>query len=247
MSATAESVDSELLILVDASRTGLRNGEFSALLEGYSNALTSSEVLDSIASGATGKIAVSLSFFNTRRNESAGIPWMVIGSAAEAQAFATGLQNLSRPRSGSFRYQQALEQSLLSFGTETGGPIDNGFQSAVQIVEVAGARRLPGNVAGATDQALAQGVDMIGATVVGRRSGRLDSYYADNVIGGGVGDVVASVSSSPVGAGLADVLEDQLSYSVGGGAISSVPEPSSAILAFSSMGMFFLFGRKRRA
>ncbi|MEP4078102.1 DUF1194 domain-containing protein [Haloferula sp.] len=249
-SATAESVDSELLLLVDVSNGGLKRGEFDRLIDGYADALTSSSVLDSIASGATGKIAVSLSFYGVRNaGAAAGVDWMSIGSLAEAQIFASQLRSLSQPLAGSYSYQDALTQGLIGMGDETGGP-DNGFQSAVQIVEVAGSTRPGGNpreTAAASANALTQGVDMIGATVVGNRADQLEGFYASNIIGGSVGAVTASVSNSAVDGGLSSILTSQLSESVGGGAIAAVPEPSSAILLMSSMGFFLLFSRNRAA
>lgn len=242
-SATAESVDSELLLLVDVANGGLKKGEFDILMQGYASALTSTQVIDSIASGKIGRIAVSLSYYGTSPDQSAGIPWMAIGSAAEAQVFANRLISQVQPDGGKFTYEEALAQGVLSFGTETGGPADNGFQSAVQIVEVVSASRPKGDVAGATAFALSQGVDMIGATLAGENPANLESFYTANVIGGAVGGTVASVSISPSIDGLAGTLQGQLSNSVG--AVSTIPEPSSAVFFLSSMGALLLFSRKR--
>jgi hypothetical protein len=88
---------------------------------------------------------------------------------------------------------------------------------------------------------------MINATVVGKNADKLESSYADNVIGGSVGGVAARVSSNSIDSGLDSILVTQLSQSVGGGAIAAVPEPSSAMLLISSMGIFLLFARKRGA
>lgn len=249
VSATAQSpvsVDTELLLLVDVAGGGLKKGDFDNLMEGYASALTSSEVVDSIASGKVGKIAVSLSFFGSRPGESVGIPWMAIGSASEAQLFASRLRALSEPKNGSFNYEDALSQSLLSFGTETGGGSDNGFQSALQIVEVVGATQPKGDVDGVTALALSQGVDMIGATVlVGKQASRLESFYENNVIGGGVGGFRATVATSPIDGALTEVLKGRLTHSVG--TVSAIPEPSSAVLLISSVGVLLLCSRRREA
>ena len=249
-SATAESVDSELLLLVDVSAGGLKKGEFDSLMDGYASALTSTAVLDSIASGAAGKIAVSLSFYGVKNpSDSSGVAWMSIGSLADAQVFATQLRSLSQPKGGNYSYQDALIQGLADIGDETGGT-DNGFQSAVQIIEVAGSTKPKGNadnVADASSAALVQGIDLIGAAVIGKKADQLESFYSENVIGGSVGGLAASVSNSPIDGGLALVLSSQISQSVGGGAIAAVPEPSSAMFLISSMGFFLLCSRKRAA
>ena len=60
--AEAELVDSELVLLVDITPRGLNGSEFDQVMESYATAFSSSQVLDSIQSGAYGKIAVSLMF-----------------------------------------------------------------------------------------------------------------------------------------------------------------------------------------
>lgn len=61
--AHALAVDSELLLLVDVSQWGLNKNEFETVLNGYSSALSSSQVLSSIQSGTHGRIAISLMIF----------------------------------------------------------------------------------------------------------------------------------------------------------------------------------------
>jgi hypothetical protein len=249
-SATAESVDSELLLLVDVSNGGLKKGEFNRLMSGYADALTSDAVLDSIASGRTGKIAVSLSFYGVKDSgSSAGVAWMAISNRVEAEAFASRLRSLSQPKGGNYSYQDALVQGLSSIGDEVGG-VDNGFSSALQIIEVGGSTKPKGNsgdVAAASVAALGRGVDVINATVVGKKADQLESFYADHVIGGSVGGMSALVSVSAVDEGLSSILSSQIDRSVGAAGIAAVPEPSSAMLLISSLGFLLIFARRRVA
>src|SRR5687767_965504 len=85
--ADAAAVDSELVLLVDITQQGLNKHEFEDVMNGYAAAMTSSQVLDSIGSGATGKIAVSLVFYGNSLTHVVGIPWMMVSNAAEAQQF----------------------------------------------------------------------------------------------------------------------------------------------------------------
>lgn len=250
--ADAVAVDSELLFLVDITQTGMNNQQFDKLMDSYAAAMTSSQVLDSIQSGAAGRIAVSMVFYGGTFTQTVGVPWMSIGSLAEAQQFANVVQNLSRPLSlTSPSISAALEFATTHFGTETGAAA-NGFESAVQIVEVvaAGLPLFPNPAAdqAASDDALASGVDIINSIAVGSRSNTVQNYFASNVIGGEVGGVQASSGRSTVNNSLDGYLANHFGSTVDGGAEASnqlaVPEPSSAVSALAAAA-FLLFRRRR--
>lgn len=247
--AEAETVDSELLLLVDVTQGGINNSQFNRLMDGYAAAMTSSQVLDSIESGQFGRIAVSLVFYGNAFTQTVGIPWMMIGNAAEAQQFADLVTVLSRPFSlGSPSVSAALDYAANHLGTETGGP-SNGFESQVQIVEVA-ATALPmfQNPAGdqdARDDALAAGVDIINTIALGNRASSVANYHASNVVGGVVNGAEGSSATAALNGTLDGFLADHMQTTVEGGAVASVPEPSSAICLISGVG-FLLLGRRRR-
>jgi hypothetical protein len=249
--AAAEAVDSELLLLIDITPRGLDRQEFDQLMDGYADAITSTQVMDSIQSGSYGRIAVSLMFYGNSFVQQVGIPWMSIGSSAEAETFAILLREVSRPFSiGSPALDDALTAALGSFGSETGGA-DNGFQSVAQIVEVAAATvplfGNPADTAAARDQALASGVDAINVITLGDRAAALENYYSTHVVGGETGGVVATSSSSAIDQALGGILADRMSGHVGAGAaasLTSVPEPSTALALIS--GLALLACRRRR-
>jgi hypothetical protein len=246
----AVDVDSELVLLVDITPRGLNRGEFDLVMESYATAFTSSQVLDSIQAGTYGRIAVSLMFYGNASTQQVGIPWMMIGSATEAEQFAALARGVTRPFSiGSPSISAAVQAASLSFGTETGGA-DNGFESSTQIIEVAAATVPTGpsaaGVTAARDSALASGVDLINAMTLGNRAAAIESYYATNLIGGEAGGVVATSTSSTVDGGLASLLGSHVSGSIDGGAsasISAVPEPSAALGLLS--GLALLLVRRR--
>jgi hypothetical protein len=248
--AEAVDVDSELVLLVDITPRGLNAGEFDQVMESYATAFTSTQVLDSIQAGAYGRIAVSLMLYGNSSTQQVGIPWMMIGSASEAEQFAALARGVARPFSiGSPSISAAVQAAALSFGTETGG-VDNGFESSAQIIEVAAASVPTGpsaaGVTAARDSALASGVELINAITLGNRAAAIESYYATNLIGGEAGGVVATSSSSAVNGGLANLLGSQVSGSIDGGAsasISAVPEPSAALGLLS--GLALLLVRRR--
>lgn len=242
----AESVDSELLLLVDVSKSGMKNGDFDSLMSGYAEAFTNSAVIDSIASGQRGKIAVSLMFFGVDAGASVGIPWMSIGSLSEAQAFAGQLTSLARPSSGNFEYADAIAAGVASMGPETGGSVGNGYESLYQTVEVFGMDTPGGSTAdnqAASEAALAAGVDSIGAIVSGKKAAKAESYYASTIVGGAIDGVPTGVVNAGSGLALPQALSSQLAANVSGAA--TVPEPSSALMLVSSMGALLLVRRRQ--
>jgi hypothetical protein len=256
LQATAEavSVDSELVILVEVTNRAFNPSEFAQVMEGYATAITSSQVLDSIQTGTYGRIAVSLMFYGNASTQSVGIPWMMIGSAAEAEQFATLARGVSRPAGtgGTPSVPGALAAASLAFGSETGGT-GNGFESATQIIEI-GAGSVPTGgpgasaaIAAARDSTLASGVDLINAIGLGNRDGAIATYYAANVIGGAAGGVVATSNASPINGGLAGALSGQLAGGVGAGAaasLTSIPEPSVAFALMSGLALLLIRRRQ---
>jgi hypothetical protein len=249
--AEAESVDSELVLLVDITTRGLNNSEFDLVMEGYASAFTSSQVLASIQSGAYGRIAVSLMFYGNASTQMLGIPWMMIGNAAEAEQFAVLARGVSAPfSSGPASVGSALAAAALAFGSETGGA-PNGFESVTQIIEIAAAT-VPSNgtagaVTAARDSALASGVDLINAIALGNRATTIEAYYASNVIGGEAGGVVATSGSAPINGALAGTFTGQVSNGVAAGAtesLTAVPEPSSTLALLSGLALLLIRRRQ---
>jgi hypothetical protein len=250
--ASAEAVDSELLLLVDSTQRGLNNRDFNSLLDSYADAFTSSDVIGAIQSGTYGKIAVSLMFFGNASTQAVGIPWMSIGNAAEAQTFALLLRAVNRPPSpGTIQVDDALLAALPYFGTETGAA-SNGFESEAQMIEVVAASTPAGNstagIPAARNQVLASGVDVINAMTVGNRAGAIESFYAGNVIGGEVGGVAATSDSSALNGSFSAFLAGRVAGQIDAGAaqsLATVPEPSTWIALASGLGFFIL--RRRRS
>lgn len=247
--ADAVAVDSELVLLVDITQRGLNSHEFEDVMNGYAAAMTSSQVLDSIGSGAQGKIAVSLVFYGNALTHVVGIPWMMVSNAAEAKHFADLARDLYRPISiNSPSIDTALNFATDHFGTETGGK-SNGFESTVQIIEVTAASLPlfpnPAAVKEARNDALASGVEVINAVAVGNSTRDIKKFYESNVVGGELAGVAGSSTSAKANDALGKFLSSDLAASIedGGTATMSVPEPSGAVL-ISSAG--FLLLRRRR-
>lgn len=234
--AQAESVDSEIVLLVDIVRPELSNAGFRSLLTGYANAFTSSEILDSIQAGYHGRIAISMMLYGGSTTQIVGIPWMTIGSAADAQTFAALVLDVRRPNTFAFSNPAtALTAATRSFGTET-GYAGNGYESAVQIIEVASggipSASMAADTATSSANALSSGVDLINSIALGTFAASIDTFYAANVIGSTIPGIAASSSSSGIDGGLAAALTSTLSETVqtaSAVSVTTVPEPGSIL------------------
>ena len=249
----AVNVDSEMILLVDATQAGLSTNQFNNLMDGYATAFTSSQMLDSIATGAYGRIAVSLMFFGNSSSQQVGIPWTSISNSSDALAFATQLQNVIRPTyTGASSVASALTTAAFTFGTETGAAA-NGFESEVQIIEVLASRVPNSNTAAATTAASnivrAAGVDMINSIAVGGQAATIEAFYSANVVGSTIaGSPATSGTSSTNAAVLAGNLTTMINGTVQTGAATSVttavPEPGS--ISILAAGSLLLLNRRRR-
>jgi hypothetical protein len=249
--ADASPVDSELVLLVDITQSGLNSRQFDTLMDSYASTFTSLQVLDSIQSGYYGRIAVSMMFFGNSNTQVVGIPWMMIGNSEDAALFADLARSVERPFSATRpNVAAAIQAASLSFGTETGGA-DNGFESMVQVIEIASARRpqnrSAGAAAAASQAALISGVDLINALALGNQAAMIADFYAENVIGSTLDEVAASASTSPVNGALSDVINQMIGGTVETGAqvsLNAVPEPSP-LIGLLSASLLLLIRRRR--
>ena len=246
----AENVDTELLLLVDISRPELSPQRFNRLMDAYADSFSSSQVLNSIQSGHYGKIAVAMMFFGGNTVQQMAVPWMSISNAQDAATFGQLATQAVQPVSLlNPNIANALAAASASFGSETGAP-DNGFESVVQIVEVAAVRLpsgSPSQAAAASDSAIAAGVDVINAIAMGNFTAPIQAFYSSNVIGTTIPGMKVAVTTSLFNNGLGNLVGTGLNESVENGAVvsnaSAVPEPASHLVLLS--GLVLLFIRRR--
>ena len=93
--AAAETVDLELVLLADASRS-IDDAEIRFQRQGYAGAITHPEVLGAIAQGFEQRIAVTYVEWGEASSQEVVAPWTVVDGAASAAAFAAAL--LEAPR-----------------------------------------------------------------------------------------------------------------------------------------------------
>lgn len=245
--ASAEAVDSELVLLVDVTQPGLNKNDFGSLMASYASTFTSTQVMNSIQSGTFGRIAVSLMFYGNSSVQQVGIPWMSIGNATEASTFASLLTTVQKPSSnGAVDIGSALTAAALSFGTETGG-LSNSFESNAQIIEIAASATPKTSTQATRDAVLASGVDVINSIALGNKATTIAAYFSTEVIGSTFTGVTATSSSSGINAALTAALTQEISNTVNMGAFgggTAVPEPNTAVALMTGLGFMLILRRR---
>jgi hypothetical protein len=178
-------VDLELVLAVDISYS-MDADEQRVQREGYVAALASKPVLDAIALGPLGRIAIAYVEWAGADEQRTVIPWTVIDGLASARAFADRLAAAPLKRAYRTSISGALIHSAKLFEA-------SGFDSPRQVIDVSGDG--PNNqgetVELIRDEVLERGVVINGLPLMLKRPsfsmmdvGDLDAYYRDCVIGG---------------------------------------------------------------
>lgn len=185
------AVDVELVLAVDVSRS-MTERELEIQRRGYAEAIASFEVSEAIASGPNGRVALTYVEWAASASQRTVVPWTLIGSAADADAFAGHLAT---------HFESAMRRTSISGAIDhAAGLFDgNGFSGLRQIIDVSGDG--PNNegrpVEAARDAAVARGIVINGLPLMTREGmgfqwtlSDLDRYYRDCVIGGPAAFVV---------------------------------------------------------
>ncbi len=195
--AAKEYVDLELVLAVDVSRS-MDQEEQRLQRQGYVDAFRNVLVQKAIQSGPNGRIAVTYVEWAGHPIQSVVIPWRILGSKADALAFANELaaKPISRARRTSI--SAALMKSVELFKAS---PVE-GLRRVID-VSGDGANNSGGPVEAARDRTVASGIVINGLAIVvspgvGLYSSfdlpDLDRYYTDCVVGG-PGAFVLSITS----------------------------------------------------
>jgi hypothetical protein len=184
VAAADTPVDLELVLAVDVSRS-MDSDEQVLQRDGYVEAFRHKDVIDAIASGANGRIAVSYVEWAGATYQRTLVPWTIIDGEAAAHAFADRLAAAPITR----EHGTSIANGLIYVGPSFEG---NGFVGGRRVIDVSGDG--PNNVGmpvvAARDPLVAKGVTINGLPIMIKRPGdfasieNLDIYYEDCVIGG---------------------------------------------------------------
>ena len=185
--AAAETVDLELVLLADASRS-IDDAEIRFQRQGYAGAITHPEVLGAIAQGFEQRIAVTYVEWGEASSQEIVVPWTVVDGPESAAAFAAALLEAPRRAFGPNAVGNALAAAHALIET-------NAFDGYRRVIDFSGdsAYSFGGMpVAEARAAALAADIMINGLAILCRAaacSGRpvaydLEAAFAATIIGG---------------------------------------------------------------
>jgi Protein of unknown function (DUF1194) len=182
------AVDLELVLAVDASGS-VDQTRFELQKRGYVAAFRRPRVLQAIASGGKGGIAVTMVQWTGPQMQVDVAPWSRIADERTAAAFADLIERTPR--------------QLFGGGTSISGAIDyamtlfprSPFRGARRVIDVSGdgSNNRGRPVTLARDEAVAAAIGINGLPILAIEPD-LDGYYRDNVIGGPGAFVIAAQS-----------------------------------------------------
>jgi hypothetical protein len=183
----AETVDLELVLLADASRS-IDDAEIRFQRQGYAAAITHPEVLGAIAQGFEQRIAVTYVEWGEASSQEIVVPWTVVDGPESAAAFAAALLEAPRRAFGPNAIGNALAAAHALIEA-------NAFDGYRKVIDFSGdsAYSFGGMpIAAARGAALAADIVINGLAILCRSaacSGRpvnydLEAAFADLIIGG---------------------------------------------------------------
>jgi hypothetical protein len=184
-SLAAEAVDIELVLAVDVSLS-MSPDELEIQRDGYAAALTHDRVLQAIAEGFHGKIAVTYFEWAGTTSHHIIVPWTIIATREDAESVAKKL-SAQPPNSA----RRTSVSAALEFGADLFA--ESQFQGEKRVIDISGDG--PNNQGApidlTRDELIKQGITINGLPLMtngGLSSAYdvsdLDKYYADCVIGG---------------------------------------------------------------
>ncbi|WP_435302885.1 DUF1194 domain-containing protein [Mesorhizobium australicum] len=185
MSRADEPVDVELVLAVDVSLS-MSADELEIQRHGYAAALTHDNVLQAIADGAYGKIAVTYVEWAGTNWQRVIVPWTAIATRADAERVVAQL-SAQPPNSA----RRTSISGALEFGSDLFA--ESGYQGTKRVIDISGDgpnnQGAPVNLA--RDGVVRQGIVINGLPLMTRGGfsgvydvNDLDRYYSDCVIGG---------------------------------------------------------------
>jgi hypothetical protein len=181
----AETVDLLLAIGVDVSRS-VDPVEAAIQRDGYMNAIRNPLVIRAATSGQHGKIAIVYFEWAGQPFQRVVVPWTVIRSAADAEAFTSELAKHPPESWSRTSISAAIDYAVRLFETSP-------HQAARRVMDISGdgSNNHGRSVTAARDEAVAKGIVINGLPVINERPNfgapserNLDLYYENNVIGG---------------------------------------------------------------
>lgn len=178
-------VDVELILAVDVSYS-MDMEELAIQREGYAQAITSSDFLQALKTGPTGKIAVTYFEWAASNDQKVVIPWRVVDGPESADAVAAEIMKAPLRRASRTSISGAINFAMPLFD-------ENTLHGLRRVIDISGDG--PNNngtpVTIARDAAVEKGIVINGLPIMVKEPSystmdidNLDFYYEDCVVGG---------------------------------------------------------------
>jgi hypothetical protein len=200
-------VDLLLVLAADVSRS-VDERKFRLQREGYAAAMVDPRVVNALAAGPSGRIAMCFVEWAGDADQNVVIDWTSIGTAEEAQAFANRIRNAPRAFVGRTSISAAVDFGVALLGRSP-------FHAPRRVIDVSGdgTNNAGRDIVLARDAAVGQGVTINGLVILSdvplptnplhtHPPGGLTAYYEQNVIGGPGAFVVEAQSFESFGQSL---------------------------------------------
>ncbi len=193
--ARAETVDLELVLAVDVSRS-VDDEEAALQREGYAEAFRHPAVINAIQSNANRRIAVAYVEWAGTHYQKLTIPWTIVSDAASGERYADLIMSQPRVAERWTSISGAIDFSMRAFAVSP-------YKGTRRVIDVSGDgvnnNGRPAHLA--RDEALAAGVTINGLVIMNDRptpgfseyypQPALDVFYREQVIGGPGAFVIA--------------------------------------------------------
>jgi hypothetical protein len=189
LGARAENVDLALVLAADVSRS-VDDDEFKLQRNGYAAAVTNPRVLQAIAAGEYGAIAICFVEWSGPDEQQVVVDWTVIRDGESAAGFAATLHDAPRSFVGRTSISAALDFSRERLSKA-------GVTAGRRVIDVSGdgTNNSGRPVSDARDEAVADGITINGLAIINEHPNPgyfahtqppegLPEYYRRNVIGG---------------------------------------------------------------
>ena len=216
-SPAAEPVDVLLVLALDGSGS-LNQTRAHLQREGHAQALESARFVNAVCGGPCGRIAVAAFEWSSYASQHPLLPWAVIEDAASARAAASRLREAPRASPGYTSISGAIDHAR---GLLLAAPHEG--TRMVLDISADGTNNDGRAVQAARDEAVASGITINGLPIL-ELVGDLESYFADNVVGGPLSFSVAARDFASFGAAVLRKLVAE----VAGLPLRSDPHSSSA-------------------
>ena len=211
----AETVDVALVFAADVSRS-IDDDEFKLQRQGYAAAVTNPRVLQAIAAGQHGAVAICFVEWSGPEEQQVVVDWTVVRDGETAAQFAAILLNAPRSFVGRTSISAALDFSRAYFDK-------SGVAAERRVIDVSGdgTNNSGRPVLDARDETVAAGITINGLAIINEHPNPgyfahtqppegLPEYYRQNVIGGPGGFLLVVQDFSTFGEAITNKLVNEI-------------------------------------